>query len=163
MKNHIKSTNKREKCHPNQHQCNVSQSLFYIKLHHLLSMVGLYCMSCQLVFEELQEYDVIFLYSPIGVRLAWDHEGIDHWKIEPFTPEDNRHRLLEESSFATLFPKYREKYIREVWPLVEEKLKDYVSVVLLHLWKYLEKQRKLYETLKLLKICFYFLGHLSMF
>ncbi|XP_073245695.1 KRR1 small subunit processome component homolog [Porites lutea] len=55
----------------------------------------------------------------------WDHEGIDHWKIESFTAEDNPHGMLEESSFATLFPKYREKYLREFWPLVEKKLKEY--------------------------------------
>jgi ribosomal RNA assembly protein len=34
----------------------------------------------------------------------WDTDDIDHWKIEPFAPEDNKHHLLEESSFATLFP-----------------------------------------------------------
>jgi hypothetical protein len=34
----------------------------------------------------------------------WDTEDIDHWKIDTFTPEDNKHHLLEESSFATLFP-----------------------------------------------------------
>ena len=61
------------------------------------------------------------------IRLAWDHEGIDHWKIESFTSGDNPHGMLEESSFATLFPKYREKYLREFWPLVEKKLKEYVS------------------------------------
>ncbi|EFN54274.1 hypothetical protein CHLNCDRAFT_58322 [Chlorella variabilis] len=54
----------------------------------------------------------------------WDHEGIDHWKIEPFKKEDNPSGLLEESSFATLFPKYREKYLREVWPAVTKALKE---------------------------------------
>ncbi|KIY95901.1 hypothetical protein MNEG_12062 [Monoraphidium neglectum] len=37
----------------------------------------------------------------------WDHEGIDHWAVQPFSKEDNPGGLLEESSFATLFPKYR--------------------------------------------------------
>ncbi|KXZ55951.1 hypothetical protein GPECTOR_2g1502 [Gonium pectorale] len=54
----------------------------------------------------------------------WDHDGIDHWKVDPFKPEDNPNGLLEESSFATLFPKYREKYLREVWPAVTKALKD---------------------------------------
>ena len=32
--------------------------------------------------------------------------------------------MLDESSFATLFPKYREKYLREVWPSVTRALKE---------------------------------------
>jgi ribosomal RNA assembly protein len=55
----------------------------------------------------------------------WDSEDIDHWAIEPFKPEDNPHSLLEESSFATLFPKYREKYLQKVWPLVKNSLKEH--------------------------------------
>lgn len=55
----------------------------------------------------------------------WDNENIDHWKIEPVSAEDNLGAPLEESSFATLFPKYREKYLREVWPLVTKTLKAY--------------------------------------
>lgn len=33
--------------------------------------------------------------------------------------------LLEESSFATLFPQYREKYIRECWGNVKKTMAEY--------------------------------------
>lgn len=54
----------------------------------------------------------------------WDTEDIDHWKIDEWKDEDNEKikPFLEESSFATLFPKYREKYLREVWPIVTKSL-----------------------------------------
>ncbi|KAI8801334.1 hypothetical protein BJ742DRAFT_837665 [Cladochytrium replicatum] len=45
----------------------------------------------------------------------WDTDDIDKWKIEPFKQEEAPGELLDESSFATLFPKYRENYLREVW------------------------------------------------
>jgi hypothetical protein len=40
--------------------------------------------------------------------------GTEHWKLDPFKQGDMQSHLLEESSFATLFPAYREKYLREV-------------------------------------------------
>lgn len=52
-------------------------------------------------------------------------EAVDHWAPLPFTKEDNRGgHLLEESSFAVLFPQYREKAIREAWPHVTRALKE---------------------------------------
>lgn len=52
----------------------------------------------------------------------WDNENIDHWKVEEWNSEFLKGSLLEESSFATLFPKYREKYLREVWPIITKAL-----------------------------------------
>mmetsp|Transcript_22706 Transcript_22706/g.31625 ORF Transcript_22706/g.31625 Transcript_22706/m.31625 type:complete len:397 (-) Transcript_22706:15-1205(-) len=45
-------------------------------------------------------------------------DGVDLWKTDEFKPGDMRYSLVEESSFATLFPKYREQYLKEVWPVV---------------------------------------------
>lgn len=47
----------------------------------------------------------------------WDTPDIDKWKIEEFTEADNASGLpfAEESSFMTLFPKYREQYLRSIW------------------------------------------------
>ncbi len=51
----------------------------------------------------------------------------DAWslKVPEFTQKDNPHGLVEESTFATLFPRYREKYLREVFPRVQEILKGH--------------------------------------
>lgn len=56
----------------------------------------------------------------------WDTDDIDKWKTDPFKPEDNAGgTFAEESSFATLFPKYREVYLKEAWPLVTKALDKY--------------------------------------
>ncbi|CAL9736434.1 Krr1p small subunit processome component [Monosporozyma servazzii] len=54
----------------------------------------------------------------------WDTPDIDKWKSEEFKPEDNASGLpfAEESSFMTLFPKYREGYLKSVWSDVTKSL-----------------------------------------
>ncbi|XP_071729769.1 KRR1 small subunit processome component-like [Rutidosis leptorrhynchoides] len=55
----------------------------------------------------------------------WDVDGTDHWKIEKFDPSWNEGGLLEVSSFSTLFPQYREKYLQEASPIIKGALKEY--------------------------------------
>ena len=61
----------------------------------------------------------------------WDSEEIDHWKVEEWDPTNMKGPLLEESSFATLFPKYREKYLRDVWPIVTKALEVFCRKIML--------------------------------
>ena len=60
---------------------------------------------------------------PAGpVENAWALE------IPEFREGDNPHGMQEESKFATLFPKYREKYIRQV----DQFLSSALSILHLH-------------------------------
>jgi ribosomal RNA assembly protein len=56
----------------------------------------------------------------------WDTLDVNHWEIQAWDATRGDAlpggRLLEESSFATLFPKYRERYLREIWSLVTRSL-----------------------------------------
>jgi len=63
----------------------------------------------------------------------WDHEGIDHWAQKPFEKGEMIAPLQEESSFAVLFPRHREGYLKEVWPLVEKHLKVHGITAILDL------------------------------
>jgi len=69
----------------------------------------------------------------------WDTDDINKWEIQPWDPEKDGlagGNLLEESSFATLFPKYREKYLREVWPIVTRALDKHKIACELNLGEY---------------------------
>ncbi|KAF9678673.1 hypothetical protein SADUNF_Sadunf07G0059500 [Salix dunnii] len=56
----------------------------------------------------------------------WDEDPhIDRWKIEKFDPSWNQGGMLDVSSFSTLFPKYREKYLTDAWPMVKSALKEF--------------------------------------
>lgn len=86
----------------------------------------------------------------------WDTEDIDKWKIDPFTPEDNKsgEAFLEESSFATLFPKYRENYLREIWGDVTRTLDKYGIACVLDLIEgsmTVKTTRKTYDPASILK------------
>lgn len=52
---------------------------------------------------------------------------VDPWAVEipPFTREDAPNCIVSESCFATLFPKYRENYMKECHPLLVKTLDEY--------------------------------------
>ncbi|KAF3917879.1 hypothetical protein ABW20_dc0107441 [Dactylellina cionopaga] len=61
--------------------------------------------------------------STHNVEKPWDTDDIDKWKIDEFKPEDNKGgAFLQESDFKVLFPRYREQYLREAWPLITRTL-----------------------------------------
>lgn len=79
-----------------------------------------------ILFPSITELLLAYVSSATEFNLAISHD--QQWKVEPFKPEDNKGGPpTEESSFATLFPKYREKYLREVWGAVTKSLEPYVS------------------------------------
>ncbi|KAJ8610995.1 hypothetical protein MRB53_038208 [Persea americana] len=56
----------------------------------------------------------------------WDTDDIDKWKVDKFEPTDNAGgTFAEESSFGVLFPKYREVYLKESWPLITRSLEKH--------------------------------------
>eukprot|EP01114_Cavostelium_apophysatum_P002268 TRINITY_DN11999_c0_g1_i1.p1 TRINITY_DN11999_c0_g1~~TRINITY_DN11999_c0_g1_i1.p1 ORF type:complete len:384 (-),score=97.54 TRINITY_DN11999_c0_g1_i1:64-1215(-) len=58
----------------------------------------------------------------------WDSDNIDHWDMgeyNKFERGDMKSSLTEESSFATLFPKYRESYLKAAWPAITKALEKF--------------------------------------
>ncbi|KAI0734970.1 hypothetical protein C8Q72DRAFT_805825 [Fomitopsis betulina] len=76
-------------------------------------------------------------------------------KFRKEKPEDNKGGTFkEESSFATLFPKYREKYLREVWSAVTQVLEAHgiaCSLDLIHGSMSVRTTRKTYDPYIILK------------
>lgn len=57
-------------------------------------------------------------------RVPINYEQIDKWVFPEISREKIKGPFLEESSFATLFPKYREKYIRETFTFIQRALAE---------------------------------------
>ncbi|KAK4982661.1 ribosomal RNA assembly protein krr1 [Elasticomyces elasticus] len=56
----------------------------------------------------------------------WDTGDVDKWKVDPFKPEDNvGGTFAEVSSYAVLFPKYRETYLKAAWPPITRALEKH--------------------------------------
>lgn len=64
--------------------------------------------------------------STHNVDKPWDTDDIDKWKEDPFTPDQNAGGTFsEESTFSTLFPKYRELYLKTNWPRITKSLEKH--------------------------------------
>lgn len=59
-----------------------------------------------------------------GRWMPENHEQIDKWEVLKMTQDEGTKPFLDESSFVLLFPKYREKYIKECWGIVLKNLKE---------------------------------------
>ena len=57
----------------------------------------------------------------------WEDDSVDKWRVDPFEKGDMAGPLTEESSFAVLFPAYREAHLREIWPQVTALLKEHAE------------------------------------
>ncbi|CEQ42795.1 SPOSA6832_04640, partial [Sporobolomyces salmonicolor] len=76
----------------------------------------------------------------------WDTDDIDHWAIQPFEAEENGKKwepFLEESSFATLFPKYREVYLREVWGHVVSALDKHIGNIIRNNDRFVKRRQRI--------------------
>lgn len=45
-------------------------------------------------------------------------------KVPEFKKGDMKHPLVEETSFRVMYPKYREKYLKSCWPLMQKKMDE---------------------------------------
>lgn len=86
--------------------------------------------------SDIEETPAVVATEPVVVKKdhnkyrmpkPWDNDPtLDKFIEQEFKPEDNpTGGVVEESSFAVLFPQYRERYIKEIWPLVKKSLKVY--------------------------------------
>ena len=66
----------------------------------------------------------------------WDNEAIDHWAMTKWDKDEHQipgGHLLEESSFATLFPKYREHYLKQNWNMISKSFDSHGIACVLNL------------------------------
>ena len=64
--------------------------------------------------------------------------------------------LLEESSFATLFPRYKEHYLRDVWPEIQQALDAHGIACELNLVEgtmTVKTTRKTWDPYIIIKVC----------
>ncbi|KAF3433351.1 hypothetical protein FNV43_RR24453 [Rhamnella rubrinervis] len=56
----------------------------------------------------------------------WDQDpNGDRWEVEKFDPSWNEGGMVDVTSFSTLFPEYRGKYLQDAWPSVKSALKEF--------------------------------------